>query len=345
MRAYSKRRIRILGAVLCALVLCCLSFCGCTDSANEITKEKPKVIMVTDVGGLGDRAFNDSAWEGCERAQDKISGIDIRCLESETDADLEKNIRLAAQDEATLVIGVGDTMAPAIETVAKEYPNIKFLLIDAVVEADNVKCVVFNEQEGSFLAGIAAADNTKSKIVGFVGGADSEVINRFRYGFEAGVITEDPSVRVLSVYIDSFDSQKAGKKAAEELHKKGADVIYHAAGKAGKGVIQAAGENNFMAIGVDKDQSALDSDHVLCSMVKRVDTAVFETIQSAYRGEFVSGVEEFNLKNKGISISDKAGNLTPATAETIKDWEKNIIRGIDVPYDAESFASYSVPRE
>jgi basic membrane protein A and related proteins len=305
-----------------------------------------KVGLVTDVGGRGDHSFNDSALRGLEswgagkrmeggRYQDispealretleeELAGKDITpvgitpvVLQSKVAEDYEPNLQLLVDQGVGLTIGVGFMLENAVETVARRNPDAKFLLIDSpLVSAEgrpytlpNVRTVVFREEEGSFLVGALAGLVTKSGKVGFVGGMEVPLIKRFEAGFRAGVAATHPQAQVLVNYTGSFDNVSAGKQVGQDLVRKGADVLYHAAGSDGLGVIQAvrearaAGQPVF-AIGVDSDQSHVAPEAVLTSMVKRVDLAVYEAARDLTRGTLEGGDVVLGLAEGGVTYA------------------------------------------
>ncbi len=254
--------------------------------AGCAAEEQNAVVgMITDTGGLGDQSFNDSAWAGMTRAEEEF-GISKKVLESETADDYFPNLVSFAEEDADLVVGVGFLFNEAMIQAAEKFPEQKFAIVDSVVEADNVASITFAENEGSFLVGVIAGMQTETNKVGFIGGMKFPLIEKFEYGFRAGVKAVNPEAEVFVNYADSFEDAAKGKEIALVQHQKGADVIYHAAGGVGVGLIQAAEEEGFWAIGVDQDQSALSPSNVLCSMIKRVDNAVFQTIEAVQNDTF-----------------------------------------------------------
>jgi len=216
----------------------------------EESKPELSFGMITDVGGLGDKSFNDSAWEGIQKAG-KEFGVEPVILQSTKQEDYEANIGNMAQS-VDLTIAVGYLMEQAMISGSEQYPDRKFGIIDMVVDKPNVMSVTFKEHDGSFLVGVIAGLTTKSNVVGFVGGMDSPLIEKFEVGFRAGVASVNPNAKVLVNYTGAFDNLDKGKEIAISLFKQKADVIYHASGGCGIGVIQAADENNFWAIGLTR---------------------------------------------------------------------------------------------
>ncbi|MEL7209924.1 MAG: BMP family ABC transporter substrate-binding protein, partial [Actinomycetota bacterium] len=217
-----------------------------SSSSEESSEDAYKVGLAYDLGGRGDQSFNDSAASGLDRASEELN-VEITELEpDEGGENREELLRLLAEEGNQLVIGVGFLYTEAIEAAAADFPDTTFALVDSVVEADNVANLVFAEEQGSFLVGAAAALTTETGQVGFVGGVNTELIQKFQAGFEAGVAEIDPSITVDVQYLteppnfDGFTDPALGKEAAASMYADGADVVYHAAGGSGAGVFEAA---------------------------------------------------------------------------------------------------------
>jgi basic membrane protein A len=265
-----------------------------------------KVGLVFDSGGRGDKSFNDSAYAGLEQAM-KDLGIEGKTIDSRQEKDYETNLSAMAENGSDLVIAVGLAQANALQTVAPNFPNTKFAIVDAVVDQPNVRSLVFNEEQGSYLAGYLAGLVTKTNKIGFVGGMDVPLIEKFEAGYTAGAKDANPKVEVLpSKYTSSWEDVGLGKAAALTLFNSGADIVYHAAGRAGLGVIDAARETEKYAIGVDSDQDGIAPGRVLTSMLKRVDIAVFKTISDVATGTFTGGVRKYDVIEGGIGLTDFA---------------------------------------
>ncbi len=292
---------------------------GCGDTASKPAAEgapkateKTIVGVVFDSGGRGDKSFNDSAYAGVQRASEKFS-LDVRTIDSKKDSDYEGNITGLAEQGAKLVFAVGMGQGLALEAAAKKFPDVKFAIVDTVVDAPNVRSLLFSEEQGSFLAGYAAALVSKSGKVGFVGGKKIDLIEKFEAGFTAGAKLAKPGITVLPAkYTDSWDDTSKGKALAAVLYGDGADVVYHAAGRAGLGVFAAVKEANGSgpitkyAIGVDSNQDDIEKGMVLTSMLKRVDEAVFSTIEDTVGDKFSGGTKRYDLKANGVGLTDFA---------------------------------------
>lgn len=266
--------------------------------------------MVTDQNGLGDQGFNDSAWAGLERVEKELGGKP-KVVESREQSQYVPNLTSVADQKTDLVIGVGFLLTDAVQEVAAKYPNVNFALVDSVVEAPNVANLVFKEQDGSFLVGAIAGLMTKSNVVGFVGGIEGSLIKKFEVGYRAGVKTTNPNCKVLVTYAGSFGDPGKGADLANAQYDQQADIIYQAAGQTGLGVIDAAKKRNLYAIGVDMDQNPLAPDNVITSMIKRVDTAVFEASKMVAEGKFKAGVYAYGIAEGGIDIAPTSEKTLP----------------------------------
>ena len=301
-------------------------------SAGGGAGKKIKAGLVTDVGGVNDRSFNTLAWEGLQRAGKEL-GCEVKYTESKQNADYATNLTRFAQNGYDLVFAVGFLMQDALKDVATKYPNVKFAIIDG--DAPNLpNCVAykFREEEGSFLAGALAGAMTKSKTVGFVGGMEMPLIKKFEAGYKAGVKATNPAAKVVTGYAGKFDDPQKGQEIALSQMGAGADILYHAAGSTGIGVIKAVQNKGvgFYAIGVDKDQDGDAPGRVLTSMVKRVDVAVFDVCKAVTGGTFKAGTTVLGLKEDGVGLSPMQytkKDIPPATLARIDELKKQIIEG------------------
>lgn len=331
------------------LLLCMIAMLLIVNTACDTIEAKPidplpKVVMVASEGGLGDASFNDMAYEGILRAAEDYT-IEITVKEPLTQDDYIEAVAGAALEGADLVIAVGHIEGDDLEEIAEESPDTLFAVVDSEHEApDNVMSLSFKEEEGAFLVGVIAAMSSETQTLGFIGGVEDGTLDGFEFGYRAGIKAVNPEARVLVEYTDRFDNAEAGKEAALALIDEGADVIFHASGECGIGVIEAADERGVWAIGVDKDQSYIDPDTVLCSMFKRVDNGVYLSIQSFLDGEFEGGVYRFGLDFEAVGYSDKAGNLTEEAKAQADFYAAAILAGdIYVPENREQFEEFKVP--
>ncbi|MFD5537918.1 BMP family protein [Streptomyces sp. NPDC127079] len=274
--------------------------------------------LAYDIGGKGDQSFNDAAYAGFQKAEKEfgISGRDIEPQDGESDADKVQRLDTLARAGYNPIIGVGYSYAPAVKEVAAKYPKITFGIIDDnEVTAKNVVDMVFAAEQSSYLAGVAAASATKKDHIGFIGGVDVPLIHTFEAGFDQGAKSVNPKIKIESQYLTQtaqeggFSSPDKGKAAAQGQIDAGADVIYHAAGLSGQGVIEAAATAKIWAIGVDSDQyqqSALAKykDYILGSALKNVGGAVYDLVKSVHDGKPETGVVEGTLKTGGVGFAD-----------------------------------------
>jgi basic membrane protein A len=296
--------------------------------AAETSAAALKVGLVLDKAGKDDQSFNASAYRGGQRAE-KSLGVLVKTVEVRDSAASESMMRALAGRKFDLVIAVGFSHAGAVKRVAPAFLDRRFVLIDSEVKQPNVTSVMFAEHEGSFLVGALAAMASKTGGVGFIGGMDIPLIRRFAMGYEAGIKLINPKAKIQSAYIgvtgDAFNNPPKAKELALLQNAQGADVIFHAAGSSGSGLFDAAEERNFLAIGVDSNQNGVKPGHILTSMVKSVDVAVFESIRSAIDGKLIGGQTVFHgFRTGGINIAMDENNkrlITPDMynkAESIK---------------------------
>ncbi|MFJ2936284.1 BMP family protein [Streptomyces sp. NPDC087219] len=314
-------RITTVGIASAALALSATA-CGksSTDSGSSPSSsaKATKAAIAYDIGGRGDQSFNDAAYAGLKRAEDElgVKGAEAEPSEGEGDADKVQRLTALARAGNNPVVGVGFAYAPAIEKVAKAYPKTTFGLIDDTSKTGpNIANLVFNEEQGSYLAGVAAAKASKTGTVGFIGGVEVPLIKKFEAGFAQGVKDTNPKAKVLVQYLtqppnfDGFSKPDLGKAAAEGQLDKGADVIYAAAGLAGSGAIEAASAAGKWAIGVDSDQYnqpglASYKDAILTSVTKDVSDSVFNVIKSVQDGKPQSGEVRYGLATDGVALAD-----------------------------------------
>ncbi|MGL4533900.1 MAG: BMP family lipoprotein [Fusobacteriaceae bacterium] len=294
--------------------------CGSKDSSKVVLeKENLKIGIVLSTGGLGDKSFNDSAYSGLEMAK-KEFGIDFKYIEPASSAENEQFLREFAEANYDLIIATGFQMTDATNKVAGEYPNIKFAMIDTAIEQPNTKNILFREDEGSFLVGAFAAMISKTGTIGFVGGIDVPQIQKFKKGYEQGARYINPDIKVISVSvggINPFNDPLRGKEIAISQIKQGADIVFHAAGGTGIGVIEGAKELGKYAIGVDSDQDDVAPGTVLTSMVKNVDIAVYDTVKSLVKGKFQPGNNVLGVAENGVGVTDLRNTKDIIGAENI----------------------------
>ncbi|MFI3238210.1 MAG: BMP family ABC transporter substrate-binding protein [Lachnospiraceae bacterium] len=299
-----------------------------TEDAEEVVeeateaKESIKVGMVTDTGGVNDGSFNQSSWAGLQLAAEEL-GIEVNYLESQADSDYVANIETFIDEEYDLIISVGFMLASATREAAEANPDQLFAIIDDSSCADlpNVACLMFDVSQCSYLVGYVAGLETETDNVGFVLGMASEVMHEFGYGFVAGALDANPDVTVQMANANAFGDPAQGKSLSVSMVTSGADVLFHAAGGTGLGVIEAATEAGIKAIGVDSDQSVLAPETVITSALKRVDNASYDVAQSVLEGTFEAGLITYDITTAGVDLveSDMLSADTLAAVQEVKD--------------------------
>ena len=323
---------KILAMVL-ALVLA-LSMSAVAFAENKTVK----VGVVTDVGGVNDKSFNQTTWEGLQALAAENSAFEVNYLESKAEADYATNIETFVDEDYDLIICVGYMLANACREAAENYPDQKFAIIDDNSNEDlpNVACLMFSQQQASYLVGIVAGMMTKSNVVGYVQGMYSDTMNLFDIGYIAGVKSVNPDAEVLQYNANTFADPTIGSAAATDMITKGADVIYHAAGGTGSGVIEACATNKVWAIGVDTDQSPLAPDYVVTSAMKRVDTAAQDISLAVLNDTFQAGTHVYDLANGGVDIAPTRTLLSDEIIAAVEAAKAEIIAGnIVVPSSVE----------
>ncbi|MGW9077605.1 BMP family lipoprotein [Streptomyces kronopolitis] len=334
-----RRVIRIAAA---ATATTCLAFTAtaCGQSFAEANRAKHAGVgLAFDIGGRDDHSFNEAAARGTEDAQKKL-GVKVKMLTAkngETEADREQRLSSFAEAGYNPVIGVGFAYSQSVQNVAKDFPATTFGVVDAVPQGKNVDAMVFAEHEGSYLAGVAAALKSKTHKVGFIGGVNNALIQKFQAGFEQGVRDTDPKTKVVSQYLypnndKGFNDPAAAKAKAAGMIDSGIDVIYTAAGQSGAGSIEEISKHKGVwAIGVDSDQYrqpglARYKDHILTSVVKNVDVAVFDLIKSYEAHKPLTGIHAYDLKHQGVSLATSGGFIKDIEPQ-IDAARKKIIEG------------------
>lgn len=344
------RKLLVLVAVLLAVHVALL-FVHPSGAAVPLTGDAVDAVdvgIVFDLGGRGDKSFNDGAYIGAERAEKEL-GVRIRFIEPGEGSDREAGLRLLAAEGMDIVIGVGFIFTDDLTQLAREYPNTNFAGVDYSVAQDkdgkviqppgNLAALKFREEQGSFLVGAIAALVGKSKKVGFVGGMNFPLIHKFEMGYIAGVKSVCPDCEVLSQYAgvtpEAFRNPGKGKELALSQYQQGVNVIFHASGSTGLGVFEAARQTGKLAIGVDADQYKEAPGYVLTSMVKRVDNAVFDAIKRVKEKRFKGGIYQYGLAEDGVGyVYDKNNEkMIPADVRArVEVLKQEIISGrISVP--------------
>jgi basic membrane protein A and related proteins len=310
-----------------AIMIIGILLAGCsTQSTKQAEKEYKIGIMLSDAG-LGDESFNDSAFKGLEKARDEL-GIIFDYKEA-PDGNYEEKITELVEEKYDLVIGLGFSVKEALESVAKQYPDQQFLLIDEQSELENIVSLTFKEQEGSFLVGMVAAMASKTGKIGFLGGTDTPLIHHFEMGYLDGAKHYNPDIEVVSEYAGSFDDSEAGAAIASDFIDNGVDFIYHAAGFSGFGMIKKAEEKGIFAAGVDSDQFYISEKTVVTSMLKNVDLAVFQIAQTLLEDGSISEKSYLlGITEDGVGLAPIRNiKLTAEQEAAIKKAQEDIVSG------------------
>lgn len=326
--------------IFCALALLLLAAGPACDMGqrSEADKDKVHVGIVFDTGGKDDRSFNASAWEGVKRAAQEFP-IVLRDVEPGDPTSVEPAIRAFAERNYDLVIGVGFEQMPVVERVARDYPNVNFVIIDGDIKLPNVTALLFREHEGSYLVGMIAAMKSQTGTIGFIGGMDIPLIHRFETGYAEGARAANPNINVIANYVGvtpaAWNNPGQGKELAISQIGNGADVIFTAAGNSGLGAFDAVEQQKKFVIGVDSNQNWVKPGYVLTSMIKRVDNAVYQIVKDRVSGQFAPGVHVYGLDNEGVGYALDQYNeklVTPEMIKKVEEAKQKIIKGeIKVP--------------
>lgn len=266
-----------------------------------------KVGLILAMGGLGDKSFNDSAYAGLLKAQ-KDFNVEVKYVEPNSWMEDAYFLEEYSQNGFDLIIATSYTAQDAMEDISSKFPNTKYAIVDTrAKEGENIASLVFDESEGSFLVGAIAAKMSKTGKVGFIGALDIPLINRFKSGYEQGAKYVNPNISVITTYVGGdapFSDPLKGKEHAYSLANQGVDVIYHASGNTGIGILEGVKEKGIYGIGVDCDQDDIVKGQVLTSMLKNVNNAIYKVIQDTVNGEFKGQVYNFGLKENGVGTTD-----------------------------------------
>ncbi len=296
-----KHKAIFIGAVAAAFLT--LAGCG-RHNAGAARPGQLALGMVTDVGGLGDKSFNDSAHAGLMKAE-QVLGAKTQVLQSRSASDYQPNLTALSEKHLDMIYAIGFLMNKDLDQISKQYSQQHYAIIDAVVDDPNVVSATFKEEDGSFLAGALAALVSKAHHIAFLGGQDIPLLRKFEVGYIAGAHQIDPATKVDVKWVGSFEDVAAGQELANVLFNGGADIVYAAAGKAGIGAIDAVKtRQNAFVIGVDSDQDSMAPGKILTSMVKHVDVAVFDIAQAIQQKKALKGHLIFGLKDNGVGLTD-----------------------------------------
>jgi basic membrane protein A len=337
--------VRRAALMILAIAACAMTLGGCVRSHPHPKPGQLTLSMVTDIGGLGDKSFNDSAYRGMLDSQSAL-GAFTKVLQSKSAADYQPNLTVLSEARFDMIYAIGFLMSDDLAQVARQFPAQQYTIIDAIVPQPNVVSVTFKEEDGSFLAGALAAMVSTTHHVAFIGGQDIPLIRKFEAGYAAGAREVDPQVKVDVKYAGSFDDVAAGKELANLLFNDGADIIYTAAGKVGLGAIDAAKSrpHGEYIIGVDSNQDALAPGKILTSMVKHVDVAVFDVARGIQDRKPLGGHVILGLKERGISLTDfryTRDVVTTSRIARLKKLQRAIVDGrISVPNTREALGNW-----
>ncbi|USX26008.1 BMP family ABC transporter substrate-binding protein [Oxalobacteraceae bacterium OTU3CINTB1] len=316
--------------------------------AASASAADPKLAIVYDAGGKFDKSFNQSAFEGASRFK-KETNINFTEVQASSDTQAEQVLRGLARKNMDLIASIGFAQQSAVQKVAKEFPKVRFVLIDGVAQGANINSITFKEEEGSYLVGVAAAMASKTKKLGFIGGVDIPLIRTFACGYTQGAKAVDKKVDVTSNMVgttaDSWNNPAKGGELARSQFDRGVDVVFAVAGGSGLGTLQTAKEKGKLAIGVDSNQNHLYPGAILTSMVKRVDNAVYDSFMQVKAGTWKAGVTAKGIKEGGVDWALDANNrslITPEIEKRVLGARKDIIDGKVKVFDIRSGAACPV---
>lgn len=344
---------KLLAVLLAAAMVFTLTACGgndepvadnpssedSSDDAETPSGETFKIGLVTDVGGVEDQSFNQSAWEGLNRAKDDF-GVEINYLSSSTDADYAPNIETFVDEDYDLIISVGFLLADATRAAAEANPDVKFAIIDdsSCADLDNVACLVFKAEQSSYLVGYVAGLMSEKENIGLVLGMASDAMHPFGYGYCAGALDANPDITIQMANANNFGDPATGSTLTTNFVTNGADIVFHAAGATGTGVISECQAKGIYAIGVDSDQNYLAPETVITSAMKRVDNAVYATVEDLVNNAYTGGLHTFDINNGGVDIAPTQTLLTDDVIAAVEEVKAKLESGeIVVPGTQEDF--------
>lgn len=309
------------------------------DAADKSGGETFKIGLVTDVGGVEDQSFNQSAWEGLNRAKEDFD-IEINYLSSSTDADYAPNIETFVDEDYDLIISVGFLLADATRAAAEANPDVKFAIVDdsSCADLENVACLVFKAEQSSYLVGYVAGLMSENANIGLVLGMATDAMHPFGYGYCAGALDANPDIAIQMANANNFGDPATGSTLTTNFVTNGADIVFHAAGATGTGVISECQAKGIYAIGVDSDQNYLAPETVLTSAMKRVDNAVYATVEGLVNGTYEGGLQLFDINNGGVDIAPTQTLLTDDVIAAVEEVKAKLESGeIVVPGTQEEF--------
>lgn len=338
------KNMRVLAGVLAIVTAGALTACSDTGARYDENGNKIlRVGMVTDTGGVNDGSFNQLSWEGLRKAGTDMD-IEVGYLESATDADYMPNIEAFCDEGYDLVIATGYALEDAIREAAETYPDTRFAILETTIDEPNVTGLMFEHEQASYLVGYVAGMMTQTDTIGIIVGMNTETLNLFGYGYIAGALAANPDITVLQQNVNSFSDAATGKAMANTEITNGADIIFAAAGASGLGAIEACQEAGIYAIGVDSDQSSIAPETIITSAMKRVDTAVYDTVEQLVQGNLTGGVETYDLNAAGVDIAPTQDLLPDDVIAAVDEIKQQITSGeIVVPGSQEEFEAMYGP--
>lgn len=313
---------------------------GCSsNSKNE--EDKLSIGIVLGEGSINDQSFNQSTWEGLKKAE-KDFGVEVKYLESKQESDYLQNIETLVDQETDLIIGVGYQLKDSIADASKNYPEQKFAIMDETYDEipENVVPVTFKEEEAAYLAGIIAAKMSETNTIGFIGGLPAPSVVKYQYGFKYGVTSTNKDAKVLEQYANTFTDQAKGKSIAKQMFSSNVDIILPAAGDTGVGTIEAAKENNKLAMGIDRDQNYLAKENVITSAIKKLNVASYDLAKDLVEGNFKGGEEKvYGLKEGGVGLSENTSKYVPKEVlDYVNVQKEKVLNGeVVVPKNEEEY--------
>jgi len=326
-------------SIISIILILSILFAGCNSSSKTpdtkggSSNDEVSVAVVFGLGGLGDKAFNDSVYSGVKKAEEEL-GVKVQYVEPTEIAEFEGHLReFAKSGKYSLIVGVGFDQADAITTVSKEFPDQKFVLLDGDVDLPNVSSITFKDNEKCYLIGVIAGLMTKTNKIGIVGGMDIPLINAFVAGYKAGAMSANPDVEVLVKYVGAWNDSNTGKELAMSMYNEGADIVMAAAGGSGLGVFVAAKDTGNLAIGADVNQIPIDPSCIFLSAMRNLDVCVYNEIKDIKEGKFTAGIKNLGLKEDAVKYTVEGAQIeTPEEIlKKAEEAKKSIVDGTIVP--------------
>lgn len=316
----------------------CLFACGKKDEEYDYS-----IGLITTTSGIHDQGFSQMIWEGLLKVKEKHKNVRVSYLDSQIESDYAINAQIFADNDYDLIIGSSFSMKDIIEEAAKDKPDLKYIMIDEIVELPNVSSVVFKMEEGSYLAGVVAACMTKTNKIGFMEGMYSKTLNAFGVGYIEGAKSINKDISIFQKNVNGFADATLGNTIAKSMINNGADIIFAAAGNSGIGAINCCTENGKFAIGVDVDQSFFAPNNVLTSVVKRVDLAIIDICEDYIKGKFEAGTKVVDIKSGGVGLADGKHLIPKNVWSKVEKAKRKIIDGeIKVHSDVKDCPDFTI---